>query len=256
MHIAVILRLVPDTSEELELDESGKDIDREWIAYTQNEFDEYALEEALLLKDASPDVTVTAVAFDQDGVDRILQSAVAKGADRAIKIEHELGTAMDSSRLAVAGAQMIASLAPDIVFTGVQAPDDLFGQLAPHLGARLGWQHLSVITHVQPCEGGVDVEQEYGGGRALRLRVPFPAVLGIQSSTNPPRYLSGTRLREVRSQNVVEVLESAAAVPEDSLEVEALGLPESSGRAEFIGGAPEEIAKRLVTILRDKKLLS
>ena len=74
MHVLVVLRLVPDTGEEFELSADGKNIDREWIGFKLNEFDDHALEQAVLLKEAYGS-KVTAIALDGDGVDRVLQTA-------------------------------------------------------------------------------------------------------------------------------------------------------------------------------------
>jgi electron transfer flavoprotein beta subunit len=88
MNILVVLRLVPDTGEEFELTADGKDIDREWIGFKLNEFDDHALEEAVLLKEAAA-AKVMAVAFDGEGVDKLLQTALARGADSVAKLTHE-----------------------------------------------------------------------------------------------------------------------------------------------------------------------
>ncbi len=83
MHIAVILRIVPDLSEDLDIADSGTDIDREWVGLKLNEFDDHALEEAVLIKEASG-ARVTAIALAGDGAERQLQTAIARGADDAL----------------------------------------------------------------------------------------------------------------------------------------------------------------------------
>ena len=88
MLVAVVLRLVPDLSGEFEIADDGKDIDREWVGMRLNEFDDHALEEAILLKEAEG-ATVIALALAGEGADRMLQSAIARGADRAVKISHD-----------------------------------------------------------------------------------------------------------------------------------------------------------------------
>jgi electron transfer flavoprotein beta subunit len=103
MHLAVILRLIPDLSEELEIDDSGTDIDRQWIGFKLNEFDDQALEEAVLLKERFG-AKVTAIALAAEGSDRILQTAVARGADEALRIDHDEERVDSAAKAAYTGA--------------------------------------------------------------------------------------------------------------------------------------------------------
>ena len=85
MNIVVIEKLVPDLVEELEISESGKSLDMEWLRLIINEFDDHALEQALLIKESS-DAQITVISPELEGVDDILFTAIAKGADRVIKL--------------------------------------------------------------------------------------------------------------------------------------------------------------------------
>jgi electron transfer flavoprotein beta subunit len=109
MHIAVVLRIVPDLSEDLDIADSGTEIDREWVGLKLNEFDDHALEEAVLIKEASG-ARVTAIAFAGDGAERQLQTAIARGADDAVLIDHDVEGVV-SSRMA---AHLLASALPDL----------------------------------------------------------------------------------------------------------------------------------------------
>src|SRR5512147_2451113 len=147
MHIVTVVRLVPDLLEEIQVNEQGTDIDREWIGVKLCEFDDHALEESVLIKEATG-ATVTAVGIAVEGMDRVLQSAVARGADRAVKID--CGEANPDSRtLAKLLSEALPQLKPDLILAGVQTPEDLFGQLVPFLGALMGRPHASGITGAQ-----------------------------------------------------------------------------------------------------------
>jgi electron transfer flavoprotein beta subunit len=120
MDIAVLLRAVPDPVEELELNDDGTDLDREFLGYVLNEFDDHALEEALLLKDeAGASVTVYALGT-ADEIDQMLYTALAKGADAALKIGDEMDGPGAEAQAAMFAAALQAN-PPDLVLCGVQS---------------------------------------------------------------------------------------------------------------------------------------
>ena len=253
MHIGAILRLVPDPGGELEIAEDGKDLDREWLDLKLNVFDDHALEEALLLKESSG-ATLTAIAIAGDGADRMLQTALARGADGTLKIANASGAALSSRAAAPLFAAAVRHLGCDIVLTGVQTSADIHGQLAPYLGALLGWPHASAVNGASIDSGAVVARQEFGGGIAGALRIAPPVVIGVQTASQPIRYVSGTKLRQAIGEKIeaVEVDESAG---EETAELLRLSVPESSGGAVMLTGDAAEIADRLVALLAERGLI-
>lgn len=246
MHIVTVVRLVPDLLEEIQVNEQGTDIDREWIGVKLCEFDDHALEESVLIKEATG-ATVTAVGIAVEGMDRVLQSAVARGADRAVKID--CGEASPDSRaLAKLLSEALPQLKPDLILAGVQTPEDLFGQLVPFLGALMGRPHASGITGAQVEGNAVVIQQEYGAGRAARLKLALPAVLGVQSASQPPRYVSGTKLRQAIQGTKIETL-SAAASPGNNGAVKEMRRPARGQGAEMIDGEAEAVAGKIYDAL-------
>jgi electron transfer flavoprotein beta subunit len=250
MHVMVVLRLVPDTDEEFELSEDGKGIDREWIGLKLNEFDDHALEEAVLLKEAYG-AMVTAVAMDADGTDRLLQTALARGADRVLKIEHGLEGMIPARVMAQLVAEVVREQACDLVLTGVQTVEDLFGQLAPTLGAVLGWPQVSAVCKLQIAGSEVLAGQEHSGGVVNTLAISLPTVVGVQSASQPLRYVSGSKLREVLSVKIPAV-EVQAQEDLSGVEIQSIQFPEVAGRAEMLDGGAESVAERLVAIFRER----
>ena len=178
MNIAVVLRLMPNLGEELELQEGALDIDRDAVAMTINEFDDQALEEAVLIKEATG-ATLTAIALPANGIEQALRVAFARGADRAVLVTGREIDPYDTRAGAILLADAIRGLAPDLVLTGVQTPYDLFGQTAPYLAAALGWPQVSVVSGARILDRKVRVMQEYSGGRGAVFDVGLPAVLGV-----------------------------------------------------------------------------
>jgi electron transfer flavoprotein beta subunit len=253
LHIAVVVKQVPDLVEELEIDSGGKDIDRSFVKMKINEFDDHALEQAVLLKE-SGGANVTAVAVGADGIDQVLYAAKARGADRVVKVEagDEL---LDSRRAATAIAEAIKHVNPDLVLTGVQAADDLFGQTAPFLAAALGWPHVSVVSGVEIAGDKVRVHQEYAGGRTATLEVALPAVIGVQAAPQPPRYVPVTKLRQAMASGALESVAATAAAASGGVAVVAVAKPEAGKGAEMLSGSAAEVADKVSALLGERGLV-
>ncbi|HEX9098793.1 MAG TPA: electron transfer flavoprotein subunit beta/FixA family protein [Candidatus Dormibacteraeota bacterium] len=253
MHIAVVVKQVPDLVEELDIDSGGKDIDRSLVKMKLNEFDDHALEQAILLKE-SGGAKVTAVALAAEGIDQVLYAAKARGADGAMKVDAG-GEVMDSRRAASAISEAIKQLAPDLVLTGVQAADDLFGQTGPYLAAALGWPHVSVVSGVEIAGDKIRAHQEYAGGRTATLEVDLPAVIGVQAAPKPPRYVPVTKLRQAMASGALESVAGVAAAAPAGVAVIEVAKPETGKGAEMLSGSAAEVADRIAALLTERGLV-
>lgn len=256
MNIVVAVKQIPDLVEELEFNSEGTDIDRDMMSFVLNEFDDHALEEALLLKEENGG-TVTVVGVDITGeLDQALYTAIAKGADRAVKVVGDFeGEGMSTHTMAHLLADVIRDMDYDLVFAGVQAADDLDGQIPPMLAARLGVPHVGVVTGVGVSNGTATVHKEYWGGIMAELEVNMPAVLGIQAARQAPRYAPVSRVRQAMKEATIEEIEVDEVPEEPVARVQRMYKPEVAGRAEFIEGDEATIAGRIVEILRERGIL-
>jgi electron transfer flavoprotein beta subunit len=254
MNIAVAVRLMPKVGDELEIDESGTDIDRELVEMVINEFDDHALEEAVLIKEAIG-ATVTAVGLRSDGIDAALRLAYARGADRLVVAEAGDIDAYDTRTASLAFAEVFRQLAPDLVLCGVQTPYDVFGQTAPYVATTLGWPQANVVVGVTVDDGAARVVQEYAGGRLAVLGLQLPAVVGVQSASSPPRYVAMARLRQAMTEASTETLDvgvqAAAAAPQ----LVSLARPAQQAQATMLEGDAEELAAKIVEVLRERGAL-
>ena len=258
MDIAVPIRTVPDPVEELEPDPDGTDIDREWTEFVLNEFDEHAVEEAVLLKEARDEGdTITVVALD-DGladVEQILYTAAAKGVDRLVRITDVPSGTSTSGAASLLGSYL-GDEGFDAVFTGVQSAEDRDGQLAGMLGHELDVPHVSVITEVVVDGDELVVEKEFSGGVTATYAVETPAVLGIQAASEPPRYVAVSQIRRTMRSAEIEPVSAADLEADTGPGSEVVGLhePERGGEAEMLTGDPEETAGEVVDIMADHGL--
>ena len=255
MNIAVAIRLMPSLGDELEIDDSGADIDRDIVDMVINEFDDQALEEAVLIKEATG-ATVTAIALEAEGAEQALKVAYARGADRIVLVEAGELNPYDTRTAAKAFADAIGELNPDLVMTGVQTPHDVFGQTAPFLAASLGWPQANVVVGTTVVDGTARVTQEYAGGRLAVLGLQLPAVVGVQSASAPPRYVSMARLRQAMTEASTETISVSAEPRAGTAEVVSLARPERTGGATMLEGDATEVATKIAALLREKGALA
>ena len=251
MNILVVLRMIPDSSSELQLGEDGRSIDQEWLDFQLNDFDDHALEEAILIKEAVG-AKVTAVAVGEGAI-RVLQMAAARGADEVAALQSEENTMISSRDIAASIASMARTKSADLVLCGVQSSEDVFGQLAPYVGALLDWPHVSGINRIVTSGAALRVTQERGAGIAVTYELAMPAVLGVQTASKAPRYVSGSKLREASKTPIGRAMPESSGF-ERSAEIIALRMPVQGGSGENLGDNAETVADRMVTILAAKGL--
>lgn len=252
MNILVPVKQVPDLVEELEINSDGTDLDRDALKYKMNEWDESALEEALQLKDLHGG-TVTVLTVAAGDVDEMLFTCLAKGADEAIKVVGDFEEGIDSHTSARAMASVIREQPYDLILTGVQAADDLDGQLGVLLATYLDIPHVSVVSGitVDPAARTATVQQEYAGGVMATFEMDMPALLGVQAARAIPRYASVSRVRQAMKTATLREVEAAAPAGA-GISVQRMFKPESSGHAEMIDGETEEIVDQLIAIFRER----
>lgn len=254
MNIVVLVKQVPDLADELEIADNGTELDSDYLSWVINEFDDHALEEALHLKETTGGA-VTVMGLGTEDIDEVLYTGLAKGADTAVKVG-DIEAPADSHTAAAMFATALEGRSYDLVLTGVQAIDNVDGQVGPLLAARAGIPHVSVVTHVAPGDDdkAVTVNQEYAGGVLAEFTVDLPAVLGIQAARAVPRYAPVSRVRQIMKTASLETVD-ADAEGSSGLVVRRMFTPEAGGHAEMIEGDTDAIVERLATILDDRGLI-
>lgn len=254
MNIIVPIKQIPNLTDELEVNGEGTDLDHDALQYVLNEFDEHALEEAVLTKEAAGGA-VTVIGVDTTGeLDGALHTALAKGADKAAKITGDFRRGTPSHTQARLLADAIGGMSPDIVFTGVQAADDRDGQVGPLLAAHLGMPYVGVVTGVTVKEGKAVVHKEYAGGMMAEFEVSLPAVIGVQAAHQPPRYAPVSKIRQIAKSAQIEEVGCAEAVGAGST-VRRMFKPESAGHAEMWDGDPQAVADKIAALIAERGLL-
>jgi electron transfer flavoprotein beta subunit len=243
-----------DLVEELELNDTGTDIEREYLKFVANEWDQQALAEALLLKQAAG-ARVTVVGFQEIDVDPTLYRALAQGADRAVKLNGDFERGMSSHQRATVLAAWLGGEPFDLVLIGVQSPEDLDGQTGAILAGLLGLAHASVVVAVEAGADGVTVRQEHGGGVVHELALAGRAVIGVQAAREAPPYVSVSRIQAAMKEGGLEIVGAPAVGASRGAEVRRLYAPKSSAHAEMLGDDADAVAARILEIVRERRIV-
>jgi electron transfer flavoprotein beta subunit len=260
MDIIVCVKRVPETAEaDIVIDKTGKDIQKGGLVFDINEWDNYAVEEAVLLKEKYGG-SVTVISMGPEEAKETLRRALAMGADEAIRLTDPAFAGSDGHAIANVLGQAIKPLPYDVILTGVQAEDDGYGQVGPTLAEILGVNHATVVNRIERIEGGTArVHRELEAGLEEVLDIELPAVLTIQSGINEPRYVSIMGIRKVAKKEIKALgLADLAMKPDETGEsgsktlIERVFLPPVGEGAQILEGTAESIAEKVTSILKEK----
>jgi electron transfer flavoprotein beta subunit len=259
MKILVTVKEVAEVDDEFRI--SGLDVDDASLEYDLNEWDDYAVEEAVQISEANDDVEVVTVTIGPERAEETVRMALAKGADRAVRVWDD---ALEGAQFLDVDtkAELLAAVAeeeePDLVLSGVQAGDDANGATGVALADRLGFEWAAVVNSLDldPDAGVASVRRELEGGVEELTDVELPAVLTIQTGINEPRYASLRGIRQAQRKpleaNTLDDVGLDASVVDSPVERTDMYEPESEGDATYWEGSPEETAGELADLLRDK----
>ena len=255
MKIVVLVKQVPDTATQVKISSNPKAIETTGITWIVSPYDEFAVEEALRIKEKRGQGEVVAVSLGPDRVKEALRSCLAMGCDRAVHLNDPGWAEADTLVTARALAALIKQESPALVITGRQAIDDDMGAVAAQVSEVLGWPCASWIMEeaVDADATAVRVGRQVEGALEV-FDLPLPAVVSAQKGLNEPRYptlkgIMGAKKKEIKDLKAAD-LGVAADLPQLSLVgLEALP-PRPPGRV--IKGEVADAVKELVRALREE----
>jgi len=259
MKVLVTVKEVAALDDEFVIE--GTAIDEQYVEYGLNEWDEYAVEEAVRIAEDRGDVETVGVTIGPERSEETIRRALAKGLDRAVRVWDDALAAQDLLDVATKVDLLEAVVdeeEPDLVLTGVQAADDSFGATGVALADRVGYGWAAVVNELELTDDATvaDVHRELEGGVEELTEVDLPAVLTIQTGINDPRYASLRGIRQAQQKEIAERsladLGLDAAAVESELRLAEMYEPESESEAELFEGDPGETAGKLATVLREK----
>ena len=259
MEILVCVKRVPDTAEnEIEVDSDGADIERDDLVYSVNEWDNYAVEEAIQIVD-NVGGAVTIVSLGDAESEEIVRREMAMGANNGILVSDDAFERSDGKGVATILKAVVAKGNYDLVLTGAQA-DDGAGQIGGMLAAMLDVPYASVVNSIEVLnDAQLKIGREIEGGNQEMNEIALPCVLSIQTGINEPRYVGIRGIRKVASVDIpvlgaADLGIDAAGVGDSGARVKRIDyfVPQLGEGAEILEGSNEEVAEKLIDLLKAK----
>ncbi len=244
MNIAVLVKLVPDTEASLKIDKDRRYISNTDVNFVLNPFDEYALEEALQIKEKN-DGSVTVISLGGDEAIKALRNSLAMGADSAVHVKSPHGIdLLGTSKLL---ADVLRDGNYDIILAGKQAVDDDCGAVGPMVAEYLDLPHVSTVVKLDVSEGKVTAHREFESGIEV-FEAPLPVVITAQKGLNEPRYASLKGIMMAKRKPITTVEPEAVAT---KTEVVELKYPPVRPPGKIVGNGVEAVPE-LVRLLKEE----
>lgn len=258
MKTLVCVKQVPefDPEAELKIGGEGQLVFDHLTAFRMNRVDENAVEEALLIKKAHPDVTIDILTVGPDDTTAVVRRGMGMGANAGIHLRTGSDQYHPASQIAQWIEAVVKDRAYDLILTGIMSEDRMQGQVGPMLAERLNLPCATsvVAEEIDPEKGVVTVEREIEGGYRDVLQLTLPAVLTIQSGINTPRYPSLSNVMRAKRAKL-EVIETDTLTPSPSAIQTALDFPKKTRSATVLEGNPTEKAEQLYSLLQEKAII-
>jgi electron transfer flavoprotein beta subunit len=256
MKIAVLLKYVPDTASVLRINEHKKSYLIDNAKYILNPYDEYALEEAVKLKEKVCGEVIV-VSMGDENTKKLLRSALAVGADRAVHVERPLIDNLTSKGVSKILAAVIETIKPDIIFAGKQAVDDDSSQVPERVAEIVGISHSSAVIRFHFKGTTVEIDRVTEDGH-YTMELSLPALFTIEKGINTPRYPTLPNIMKAKRKEITEMTIPDLGLSNEELQsgvtIETLSLPRKKRLTKILHGDTKTQVTELVSILREEKI--
>ncbi len=258
MEILVCVKRVPDSAEnEIDVKGDGSDIKRDDLVYSVNEWDNYAVEEAIQIVDRIGG-SVTVVTIGDEEAEEVVRREMAMGANNGLMLVDPAFEGSDGRGLAMILKTAVEKGKYDLVLCGAQA-DDGAAQVGGMLAAMLDWPYASLVNMIEVKDNLLRIGREIEGGNQEINEIMLPCVLSVQTGINEPRYVGIRGIRKVASVEI-PVMNAAALGLDPALlgrngaRVKRMDyfVPPAGAGAEMLTGSTDEITAKLIDLLKAK----
>ena len=256
MKIAVLVKQVPGSETALPILGNHNWIDEEQVSFVMNPPDNFAIEEALLIKERAGDGEVVVVSMGPARVQKVIREGLAKGADRGIHLEEDGQIETDPLSIAKSISSILKEENFDLVLTGLQSDDTGMGQTGVLIGEMLGMSTGTLAMETDVQDNVIRVKRELESGWFQWVKFPLPASISIQSGLNTPRYPSLRGIMGAKKKEIKVISPSDHQTGSISQSIDKVFVPQTSKQTEIIEGDADSAVIRIVEILKsDIKVL-
>jgi electron transfer flavoprotein beta subunit len=250
MDIVVCIKRVPATDTAIKIADDGKSIETAGVSFEMNAYDEFALEQALRIKEQLGTGTVTALTIGPKLAQKELRDALARGADKAVLLTTD-DWIYDGAATAQALATWLAANPCQLVLCGKQAVDSDNNQLPGNLAARLGFACVTEVNKLELADDTFTAERDIEGAREI-VTCKTPAVISCNKGLNEPRYAN---LKGIMGAKKKPLEVSAADLPTPAMEIVSLELPPARAEGRIIGEGADAVPALIEALRNEAKVI-
>ena len=247
MKIAVLVKQVIGSESALEISQDQKWIDNSNATFVMNPPDNYAIEEAMLIKEKVGAGEVVIVSMGPQRVQKVIREGLSKGADRGIHIETESLNEIDPLYTSKVLAETLRDENFDLILSGLQSDDSGMGQTGVLLGELLNMSTATLAIETDIDQNKIRVKRELESGWFQWVELESPASISIQSGINQPRYPS---LKGIMGAKKKEIKVIPAPQVEKRQSISEIFVPKKSKETEFIETDIDSTVERIIEILK------
>lgn len=248
MKIVVCINHLPDTASKILLNPDNQSIDDSNITYVLNPYDEYAVEEAVKLKEAHNGELIVLSVGDETHKES-MKKALAMGCDKGVLIKGDKN--LDSQNIAFALASEVREIKPEIVFLGKQSVDFDNSVIAPMLAEMTEMNSVSLVNHLEISGEKVTAKREIEGAEEV-VETAIPVVISVDKGINEPRYPT---LKGIMQAKKKPLEEKEFEFQENKIEIIEMQLPEDKKAGEIIGNDVSAVPKLIDLLKNEAKVI-
>jgi len=252
MNILVCIKQVPDMESKFKVDGGGKWYDTADLAWRMNEYDEYAVEQAVKLKEQVKDADITVLSIGSDKVKETMKKALAMGCDRGAHIADDNVSAKEPCEIAGAIAEYAKDKNFEVIFTGMQSQDRGSGQVGVLVAEMLSLPAVTTIVDFAYDNGKIEVKRELEGGVKAKIAVATPALVTCQLGLNTPRYPTLPNIMKAKKKELLSFPISELLKVDARQSTAKMYFPEKKGGGVVLEGEPADLVDKLIQILKEK----
>ena len=251
MNILVCIKQVPDMESKFKVGAEGTWYDSADLAWRMNEYDEYAVEQAVQLKEKTGgDLTVLCIGPDR--VKETMKKALAMGCDRGVHVADDASFKKDPFSIAAIIAQFAGPKNFDLIFTGMQSQDRGSAQVGVLTAEMLNLPSITTIVGFAFDNNTITVKRELEGGVKAKVTSPTPALVTCQLGLNTPRYPTLPNIMKAKKKELLSIPVADLLKVQGLEETASLYFPEKKGGGLILEGDIGDLADRLIKILKEK----